>query len=233
MDEAMLQEMEAREKRQKPIRDKLVADDPGLPSISAAVMAGDFDSAARAYDALMAEDPMAIEPISAGKEGVEPTPRWLWAAEVRVGSYARMDFVKRLVVEGVVPPQDVFPHLLDLWRGADAPDTDLWWLGMFYEAWLRNEHRTLVDKPGAVLQEEWLKVYRGQSRYAPVGFSWSLKKEVAAKFATTGGGRALRDDGVVYTGKVNAEDVYAYMVQRGEEELITDKVMNMGRLGKA
>lgn len=222
--QAVVAEMQEREKRLRPIMERLVADDPLMPPISAIVMAGDIDSSQRAYDELLEQDVMAIEPISIGKEDIPEHPRWLWAAQVRVGSYARMDFVKRLVVEGHVPPVDVFPHLLDLWRGSDAPDTDLFWLGMFHEAWQRNDREILLDSDKPVALNEWITVFRGQSHWAPVGFSWSLRKEVAEKFAKTGGGRAERSDGVVLSGQVSRSRIYAYMRERNEDEIISDSV---------
>lgn len=67
---------------------------------------------------------------------------------------------------------------------------------------------------------ERLPVYRGQQKGSPTGLSWSLSHARAAFFARRFAGEG--DVPVVVHGTVLADDVYAYFVGRGEDEVVVD-----------
>jgi hypothetical protein len=110
---------------------------------------------------------------------------------------------------------------VELWRGSDPDDTDPFWLEFWRKAKHWNGNTALTD---AVLPRGRLHVFRGQPRGAPTGISWSLSFAVAQKFAVNGGGRVPRHDGIVKEGYVFAHQIYAYIDERGEQEVVTDAV---------
>lgn len=183
---------------------KLAVEQPGLPPITALIMAGDFASA----ETWEAE-------ARAGKI--------TWEEAVNLtGSYARFWQAIRLHGKGLLPDKWVFKHLPELWRGADPDDTDPDFIAVWRAAFDANNGRYLSDGkklPGRPLT---VKVYRGQPKGAPVGLSWSLSRATAEKFAKGAWARQAVDDGCVYVAEVPTEFVLAYITGRGEEEVIID-----------
>lgn len=167
----------------------------GVPFVTALVMAGDIQTAAR-----------ADEMLAAGE-----SPRELvW----RVGSYARFEWaVKNL------PRRTLFSILPELWVASDPDDTRPEYLALWREAYRRNGGRTVTDGPA--LPSGLLTIYRGQVGER-IGISWTLDKGVAEKFARTGGGRGSVVGGKVLTRRVHSSQVFAYLTQRNESEIIYD-----------
>jgi hypothetical protein len=183
-----------------PISDWLRSEDPGLPSITAFVMAQDLGGAVRA-DILL--------------EDGKPWKEALWT----IGSYGRCEWVKRHIKSGDVSQEEVYPLLPDLWRGSDPDDTDPWWSMMWADAWEANGRVPILDG-GPLPERSWLEVYRGQIGEAALGVSWSLDEKVARRFAMTGGGRFARAGGVVLKAEARRHSVFAYLTERGEQEVI-------------
>lgn len=123
-----------------------------------------------------------------------------------VGSYARVDWA----IDNL-PKKDLLEIWPELWVSSDPDDTN----PVYLEIWRECPH---FDKP---LTESTYKVYRGQ-RLGPDGFSWTLDRKVAEKFARTGGLREKIRDGVVLEKVVPREKILAYLVERGEDEVIID-----------
>jgi hypothetical protein len=208
---ALLAMQERHDRVIRPIIDALLAEDPGMPVPTAFVIAQDLASIERAEEHLAAGEP------------------WLKVASVWVGSYGRLEWIKRLCLTGRLQAAEVFPHIVELWSGADPDDTDPFWLGMWQEAKARNGGRHLTDDGIDIPLNPTMTVFRGQPYMAKVGIAWTLDRKVASKFARTGGGRWQRPDGVVLVGQVFATDVYAYITGRGESEIISDRVVIAGR----
>jgi len=209
---ALLGMREHHEKVVAPLIEEFLRRDPGMPPMTAFVMGQDYASMEGAEARL-----------AAGED-------WLTIAEVWVGSYARMEWIKRLIQRGHVQREALFPRLVDLWRHSDPDDTDPFWLGMWQDARKWNGGIRLTDDTAATLDPS-LSVYRGQAAGAEVGISWSLDRAAALKFARTGGGRATRRDGIVLLGMVQAADVYAYITLRNEQEIVSDMVDIRGSIG--
>lgn len=190
-------------KRDTELAERLVKENPGLPYITATIMAGDMRSADRAY-----------ERIKSGEWDVH-------RAINLTGSFARLDFAMRLRSENLLSREDLYAMLPDLWRGSDPDDTDPRWLELWRLAWLDRDARTIRDgKP--LPRDRRLHIYRGQLEGAPVGIAWSLDPKIAQKFATGAGHRVPITGGVVLQGWVNRSYVYAYLTQRGESEVIVN-----------
>jgi len=183
----------------------------GIPYISAVVIAGDITSGERSKAWV--------------ERGLDATD-----AVGFVGSFARLDFVVWAVDHGHLSNEYLMENLPDLWRGSDPDDTDPRFLQLWKRAWLADE-ATIFDSPkGMTLLDiatdgEWVKVYRGQvgdPKQAP-GIAWSTDWKVANKFAKTGGLRGVIDlGGYVLTRWVRREDILAYLVGRGESEVVVD-----------
>ena len=188
-----------------------LAKEQGIPYISAVVIAGDILSGERSK-----------QWVERGLDGTE--------AVGFVGSFARLDFVVWAVEGGHLPDTYLMDNLPDLWRGSDPDDSDPRFLSLWKRAWLAGE-ATIFDSPKGmtlldnVTDGEWVKVYRGQvgDRNQPTGIAWSTDWKVANKFAKTGGLRGVIDlGGYVLTRWVKREDILAYLVGRGESEVVVD-----------
>lgn len=140
-----------------------------------------------------------------------------------IGSYARFDFAVRMMNEHWVKPEDVYSDLCSLWASSDPDDTRLAYLWIFRDAFVANGNRILRDEMGwgELGKRRTIRVYRGDiSTQSPVGFAWTLRKEIAVKFANGAGVRRLVDGGVVRSGVVHRKDVLAYITGRDEHEII-------------
>lgn len=175
------------------------------------------------------------------------------AAVTAYGSYARIDGMLRLQEEGYTSRE----HLLDLWpeqwAAADPDDTDPRFLAMWKEAnfyWrgkaidedgaaiaigsVSPDPATtgIIVDPGHPLPEmDPVRIYRGQPEGAPIGISWSLRREVAEGFARGVGVRARIPNPQVLTLDVARRDIIAYLTSRGEDEVIIDPGRYDGMLG--
>lgn len=206
--EALMAMMVARAEREKPIIDRLLEADPSL-GIAAIIMAGDI---------LSAED--ATARVAAGEDP--------WRASIRIGSYARLDWVIAQHEAGRITARSFYRRLPELWRSSDPDDTDPRFLAYWGKAWRRNLRATILD--GDPLPEgATLTLYRGQdppSRPTPgrlaVGIAWTTDRAIAEKFAMGAGLRQAHRRGVVLTAQVARGDVLAYLTGRGESEAIVD-----------
>ena len=185
--------------------------DGDLPFISAFVMAQDLVGAERVK-----------QEVLDGKVQMSAT------TPVLVGSYARIDFIRWLQEQGYISADQHLEWFRLHWTGADPDDTDERNLAM----WRKVNKRWRNDGPGTPYYRDSDKylpsvtgkfpVYRGQRMTDKTGFSWSLRQDVARKFAVTGGGRAPIKDGLVLVGNARPHDVLAYLTGRGEDEVIID-----------
>lgn len=140
-----------------------------------------------------------------------------------IGSYARFDFVVRMLDAGLVKPEDVYPDLCSLWASSDPDDTRLACLWIFRDAFLANGSRILRDERGwgDLGRRRMIRVYRGDiSLKNPIGFAWTLKEEIAERFASGAGVRRPIIGGVVRSGIIHRKDVLAYITGRAEHEII-------------
>lgn len=190
-------------KRREEIMNELLAERP-LPYITALIMAGDLHTAEKAWDAMV-------------NEGV-PYEQ----AQVRVGSYARLDFAVRALDEGYTSLDELFEELPELWRGSDPNDQDPRYLDLWKQAYARNGSTYVRDGEAIPSRGTMIKVYRGQQPGEPLGIAWSLDRAIAQKFANGAGMRVANANGKVYTGEVYIGHVLAYLTGRGESEIIVD-----------
>jgi len=109
-------------------------------------------------------------------------------------------------------------ELPDLWRGSDPDDTRPDLAALWNRAWKANDKRAICD--GDPLPSGILTLYRGQMPNQPLGLAWSLDLKVAQQFALTQGGRQVTEGGVVFGGHARPDDVYAYLTQRSEQEVV-------------
>lgn len=123
-----------------------------------------------------------------------------------VGSYARFQWA----IENC-DPEYIKENLLELWAGSDPDDSCVEYIKLFKGG---DYLKGLPNKPR-------LRVYRGQEE-GKFGISWSLDKEVAEKFAQTGGGRGRIDNGEIISFMVDRDKILAYTDVRNEKEVILD-----------
>ena len=196
------------------LAEQIEKENPGIPAITAFVMAGDRLSAER-----------ALKYVEDGT--------WGWRRALSLtGSYARLDLAMTLVEKGHMTKDDLLKDLPELWRGSDPDDTDVKWLLLWQEAWTRNGERTIYDGDIRLPSSPYITVYRGQPKGAELGIAWSTSREIAEKFA---GGAGLRvpAQGVTWRALVPPGNVLAYITERGEYEVIVDPKWASGltRLG--
>lgn len=188
------------EARRTELVDKLMADDPLLPVMSAFTIAGDLMSVERSK-----------EWVARGMDAAD--------ALTFVGSYGRLEFALWAVKNGHMPEDVLLEMLPDLWRGSDPDDTDPRFLALWQKAWVRNGKRTVRDGPH-LPKGTTLRVYRGQDDDAPLGIAWSLDRKIAEKFARGAGTRQSSRPGTVLVMEVPRTAVLAYLTGRGESEVI-------------
>jgi hypothetical protein len=182
--------------RQATITRELLEKDPSL-GITAYIMAGDQASAER-----------WTELVKTG----------LWTPERAVhmvGSFARLDWA----IEHC-PPDWVIENLPELWVGSDPDDTKLGYKALWQQA--RYLNGAIICDGEPLPAQETYRVYRGQRASEVCGLSWTLDREIAAKFARGAGVRRYLPDGVVLTMDVHRDRVMAYLTGRGESEVIVD-----------
>jgi len=207
--DAMMDQMVADELLKRDKAEALMNDNPGLPFLSAYVMASDYVGMERVQ-----------REVRAGEHEMTET------LPIYVGSYARMDFICWLYDEGFIPKDKLLEWFSKHWSAADPNDTNI----RFLDLWREVNKRWRNDGPGTPYFRDSPKylpavtgtitVYRGQRMTDPTGWSWSLRPDVARKFAISGGGRAPVKDGLVIKGKVKVSDVLAYLTERNEDEVI-------------
>lgn len=161
---------------------------------------------------VMAGDKVSAERVTRMVKERELTPR---EAVNYVGSYARFEWavanLQKRTLARLLP---------ELWRGSDPDDTNPEYLAIWRDAWIRNGQKTVCD--GEPLPIGKLRIYRGQMNGAVVGFSWTLNRSIAAKFAYSGGLRGRIPNGIILNASIQSEHVYGYLTERGESEIIID-----------
>lgn len=200
---------------QATMAEQIEKDNPGIPAITAFVMAGDRQSAVR-----------ALKYVEAGE--------WDWQRALTLtGSYARLDLAQTLVEKGHMTRDDLLRELPALWRGSDPDDTDVKWLLLWQEAWTAHGECTIYDTEQRLPDSPYVVVYRGQPEGAEFGIAWSTSREIADKFAG-GAGLRVRTQGVTWRALVPRDKVLAYITERGEFEVIVDPKWATGvtRLGR-
>lgn len=198
LDEAALTEWV---NRTNEIVEELIAKDPALPAITAHIMAGDIYSREQ-----------ALKRFRNGE--VEA-----WGAVTLCGSYSRLGLAVELAEEGHIPEDELLKEWPRLWRGADPDDTDPKFLKWWYKAFAKA--KGLVTDEGKKLPKV-ITVYRGQPTDAPLGCAWSLKRDIAEKFARGAWARTAVRDGAIFQLTVPRGMALAYITGRGEEEVIID-----------
>lgn len=200
MTEAGMREDMAEQSR---ITSELVKADPQLSAIGAIVMANDRMARLR-MQRLVEEH--GIDPRECG---------------VFVGSYERLAFWRWAFEQGRIDRDYLLDQLVDDWSSSDPDDSDMFWLECWELARERNEGPIYSKSAPKVSPDTLIKVYRGQPEGAVAGIAWSRDVRVAKRFAITGGARATqRTDGVVYEGHIYARDCYAFLWERGEQEVV-------------
>jgi hypothetical protein len=94
---------------------------------------------------------------------------------------------------------------------------------MVYKKHGKIAKKILIDKSIDNISGEKIVIYRGsQNNELGHGFSWSTDKEKALWFANR-----FSRNGKLFTGEVLKKDIFAYILDRGESEIIVDyrKVM--------
>ena len=185
--------------RQSDIAADLQAQNPALNFITAYIMAGDY---------VTAEE--ATRLVAEGKK----TPS---KAVNLIGSYARFQWA----VERLAKPE-LLKRLLQLWQGSDPDDTNLEYLELFRQRAAKEPRGYAADGKLLPRRKAEFTVYRGQQPDDPLGFSWTLDKETAVRFANGAGQRCPTGGGVIYNMVINRECVLAYITGRGEAEIIVD-----------
>lgn len=190
--------------RQFEIQEELVTKNPGLPAITAMVMAGDLASAERILDGV--------------RDGTVDPTKGVWL----IGSYARLGSAMTMLDEKLLSEGWLARHLPELWRSSDPDDTDARFLRLWRRAWIDNGFQTVCDGdplPG----HSWgpIEVFRGQRPHDPLGFAWTTDEEIARSFAE-GASFRTRVAGKVISGLARRDVVFAYLTGRGESEVIVD-----------
>jgi hypothetical protein len=195
-------DLTAQFEEQAVIIDQLLAADPSLNPITAHIMAGDIQSAAK-----------ATELVNAGTPATK--------AYAYVGSYARWDWVVTMVKAGAIPGQWFAENICELWRGADPDDTNPDYLRIWRTAFVAHGAYLRDGRP--LPRGRFLTIFRGGLPNAVRdGFAWTTDPKIAHRFAVTGGGRQPVKGGVIATGTVDRRAVMAYITERGESEVIVD-----------
>jgi hypothetical protein len=196
--------------RQAELTQEILAKQPDLGYVTAFIQAGDIVNSEK-VDTV----------FQAGEIPFETACRL-------IGSYARFDWVVKQLDAGKVTPEQVYPMLPELWSGSDPDDTNPRYLKLWWNTYGANLWATITDKK-ELPRRQTLTVYRGQDRTAEsIGIAWSLDYFTASKFARGAWARQRDRDGVVLVGTVRRSDIIAYIVGRGEEELIIDpKYVNL------
>lgn len=137
----------------------------------------------------------------------------------RVGSYARLEWAYQHL-----PRSALLSRFLELWRDSDPDDTKPEYLDLWKNLrWLHRPYPAMdCDLAKFEALPEVLQVYRGQILEHPVGVSWTLDRDVAKKFARSGGYRVDQDGGAVLCCRVRKELVLGYITQRNESEVVVD-----------
>lgn len=189
-----LRHFEALAKEHQAITEQLLKDNPGL-GITAFVIASDIQSARRATEAVKNKLLKPVEALNL------------------VGSYARFDWAIEHLTEA-----ELFQRLPQLWSGSDPDDTKIEYLELWRRA--RAARGQIITDGQPLPPGQYLEIHRGQRESDPVGYSWSLSKKVAARFAMGAGLRRLIDDGILLSAEIDRRHVLAYLTGRGEQEVI-------------
>ena len=198
------QELQDYAERQSAMVGRVLAANPGLPVITAHIIAGDLISAERATQAVV--------------DGM-PADR----AVNLVGSYARWDWALACVAEGVLSEQWFQDHICELWSGSDPDDTSPEYLAVWRTTRLRAGGLIRDGRPLPTNGNALLRIYRGGPPFGLTnGFAWTTDPKVARKFANGAGVRVKQVGGVVISGLVRHRDVIAYITNRHESEVIVD-----------
>lgn len=182
---------------------------PNLPVITKIIVAGDFRSA-MAVDARLEE---------MKKDKVEKID--YLKLSLYIGSYARLDWLFERYKEGKLPKAWLTKNFPSAWSIADPDDTNPEYLKLWKKSYKKNGNKYLRDGE-ALPRKRILTIYRGQFSYQdPLGMSWSLKRDVAQKFAD-GVSFRIRMNGVVVKYRIERNNVLGYLTGRGEFEVICD-----------
>jgi hypothetical protein len=210
-----LKDLLLHQEREQKFIEEIYAKNPGVHPIKAMIMAGDYASAEQwgPY-------------FERGEWDFEHTASM-------IGSYARMDWVLKMLELGKAKPEEIYPMLPDLWSGGGPDSTDKRFLELWRSAWDTNGQKMIVkaESPnGKFLLPEVLAnnrkklvtVFRGEDlTRIGRGISWSLDIEVAERFAR-GASNRVPTEGDVYVAKVHKKRILAYIAGRGESEVILD-----------
>lgn len=199
------EEIERVERRQRAA--VKLAEETGIPGLSAYIIASDIDSRSTADEMLRTKP--------------------FWIASAFVGSYARLAWVVDHLEAGDVPREEVLDRLPMMWRGSDPDDTDPRFLALWQAARSRAGGYLRDGKP--IPRHAVLDVYRGQRARDPFGIAWSLDPKVAQRFQRTGGLRQNIPDGLLFKARARRADVLAYLTGRGESEVVIDPRLLMDR----
>ena len=181
------------------IRERIMAENPKLPVLTALIMSGDIYAAQQAERFLHEGEITWAQALSA------------------CGSYSRVDAALRWQEEGYATRDELLDRWPDLWVGSDPDDTDPRFLEVWKEA--RDRRTYVVTDQHGLPPGEYLRVYRGQMPGDEVGIAWTLDRLMAQKFAN-GASLRVHTIGVVLSGTVKRSDILAYLTARNESEVI-------------
>lgn len=198
-----------REVRRNEIATELSEKNPSLGVIPLIIMSGDM-AAAEEVDAAFRAGELTFQ-----------------QAQIRLGSYARFDWVVKQLDAGALCAADVeyvFKNLPSLWAFSDPDDTNPRYLKLWQEAFARNDKRMLLgSEPFPFKRKKLITVYRGEP--LPVtsmhGIAWSLDVGIARGFAK-GAGLRIPSEGDVLQGTIHRQYILAYNNDRHEQEVILD-----------
>jgi hypothetical protein len=201
MDPEILAALEERERRTQEIAATLPATLPPLTRI------------------IMASDLAGLDRVRAEIASGELTPE---KSLVQAGSYARIPHLLWLLDEGHITRQHALRLLPLEWPSSDPDDTD----PRLLELWRDARHLkgdVVLDNPKKPLPAgAWKWIYRGQMPGDPIGFAWSLREEVAERFARGASLRVPVKGGVMIRALVARKTILAYLTDRNEDEVIVD-----------
>ncbi len=187
------------------LRKQVMDENPGMPFVTAVVVASD-----------RASKKFASEQLAKGAMTFNE-------ALVHVGSYSRMEWMVEEYERGLVTINELLDATIENWSVSDPDDTDPRFLDLWKWAWVRNGERYVRDGK-ALPRSSKLVVYRGEDYLAKDkrGIAWTTDIKIAERFAKGAALRAPVEGGKIYMGRIDRRKVLAYLTDRGESEVICD-----------
>lgn len=205
LSEEDMQKVKEKLERQWKAAAELAKKHKNLSGLTAYIMAGDMQGAELA-EQQMAEKNLTVE-----------------QASIYVGSYYRLNWLAEQYWKGKLSEDWLVKGFPSEWAYTDHFGADIQFLRLWILAYEKNSKRTIIVGDKKLPNEDVLTIYRGQDINVPLGYSWTLDKEIGAAFASGRGSRTdNRELGVLYVGQVARRKVLGYITTRKEEEIVVD-----------